>query len=345
MSNRLRITAFVALVAVCVLVGGAYLLHARADDPRNGKPTEPLLGTDAAAFAQLMAEPHLVFRNTDLGSNYGKVEVVPLSAPSGPRAPTKLDCDRVAMERSVGVCLATNQGVLTTYSGEIFDANFAVVHKFALPGLPSRLRISPDGRYASMTTFVHGDSYASTGFSTRTLFIDTATGKVLGNLESFHVTDNGNTVNAVSRNFWGVTFAADSDKFYATLAVGGETHLIEGDLQRREAHTITTNVECPSLSPDQHHIAYKKRVNNGIGAVKWRLHVLDLRDGTDVALAETRSVDDQVEWLDAKTVLYSVPRALTGTPATDTYAVPADGTGAPSLFVRGSWSPGVEQQP
>ena len=51
------------------------------------------------------------------------------------------------------------------------------------------------------------------------------------------------------------------------------------------------------------------------------------------ALAETRSVDDQVEWLDAKTVLYSVPHALTGTPATDTYTVPADGGGKPSVFV------------
>jgi hypothetical protein len=344
MSNRLRITAFVALVVVCVLVGGAYLVHARSEDPRHGKSTEPVIVPDPTNFAALMAAPHVIFRNTDLGRHYGKVEVVPLSAPTGARSVTPITCDRVAMEGDVGVCLTTKQGVVTTYAGEIFDKNFTVVHKFALPGLPSRLRVSPDARFASFTTFVHGDSYASTGFSTRTLFIDTTTGRLIANLESFKVTDNGNPVTAASRNFWGVTFAADSNKFYATLAVGGDTHLIEGDLQKREAHTIYDNVECPSLSPDQMHIAYKKRVPNGVGPVKWRLHVLDLRTMTDVALAETRSIDDQVEWLDAKTVLYSVPRAHTGTVAWDTYAVPADGSGAAQIYVRGSSSPGVEQE-
>jgi hypothetical protein len=192
-----------------------------------------------------------------------------------------------------------------------------------------------------MTVFVYGDSYAAQNFSTRALFVDTSSGALLGDLEGFDVTHDHETVTDISRNYWGVTFAADSNTFYATLAVGGELHLIEGDLQQREAHTIATDIECPSLSPDQTRVAYKKRVGGGFTAVRWRLHVLDLGTGRDRELAETRSVDDQVEWLDNSTVLYALPRGSSGADATDTYAVPADGSGTPKVFVRGAWSPSV----
>jgi hypothetical protein len=343
-STGVKIAIFAALVGLCMVVGGLYLVHAQSNDPKNGKPTEPTLPAGGSDLAGLMAAPHVLFRSNDLGPNYGKVAVVPMSAPSGPRAPTKLTCDRVAMQGDVGVCLTTHIGFATTYEGQIFDGNFNVVRKFPLPGLPSRLRISPDGKYAATTTFVSGDSYAATSFSTRAQFIDLATGKIIANLEGFKVTDNGNTVTAVNRNYWGVTFAADSNTFYATLGIGGNTKLIQGDLQTREAHTLTSNVECPSLSPDQTRVAYKKRVG-GVGAVHWRLHVLDLNTGRDVEVAETRSVDDQVEWLDNQTLLYAISRPGSGTQATDTYSVPADGSGTPSIFIRGAWSPSVARQP
>ena len=40
-------------------------------------------------------------------------------------------------------------------------------------------------------------------------------------------------VESVDRNYWGVTFAADSNTFYATLLTNGHTYLIKGDLARR----------------------------------------------------------------------------------------------------------------
>jgi hypothetical protein len=61
--------------------------------------------------------------------------------------------------------------------------------------------------------------------------------------------------------------------------------------------------------------------------------VLDLATLQDHPLAETRSVDDQAEWLDNDTVLYAV--------GSDTWAVPADGRGAPRLFAAGADSPVV----
>ena len=36
-------------------------------------------------------------------------------------------------------------------------------------------------------------------------------------------------------NFWGVTFARDGNRFYATLGTGGKTYLVEGDVAARQA--------------------------------------------------------------------------------------------------------------
>ena len=145
----------------------------------------------------------------------------------------------------------TRGPILTTYEGEIFDSGFNVVHKFPLPGTPSRVRLSPDGKIAATTSFVTGDSYAQAGFSTRTLFVDTTTGTGLSNLEGFKVTDGDHEVTAVSANYWGVTFEADSDHFYATLGIGTSIQMIEGSVRARTAHTVHDDVECPGLSPDQ----------------------------------------------------------------------------------------------
>ena len=341
-STKARVALFVAIVVVCGAIGVAYVVHASGNDPKSGKATLPYT-FDTAKLADYMSAPHVVFRSTDLGQAYGHAVVTPLSDTSDIRAVTALSCDRVDMTGDIGICLHTNQGVLTTYEGEIFDAHFHVLHTFPLPGLPSRARVSPDGHWVAMTTFVKGDSYAGTNFSTRTQFVDTATGKIaVTNLEQFAVTNNGAPVSAISRNYWGVTFTADSNHFYATLDVNySDIHLIYGDLATRTAKTIAPDVECPSLSPDQTRIAYKKRVGGTLSAVKWRLHVLTLATGKDVELAETHSVDDQVEWLNNSTVLYALPRSLSGSVAYDTYEVPADGTGQASKYLKGAQSPSV----
>jgi hypothetical protein len=65
------------------------------------------------------------------------------------------------------------------------------------------------------------------------------------------------------------------------------------------------------------------------------------RDGParDVELAESRSVDDQVEWLDGDRILYGLPRE--GTAETDVWMVPAGGTGSPAVYIPYAWSPSV----
>jgi hypothetical protein len=183
-----------------------------------------------------------------------------------------------------------------------------------------------------VTLFVTGDSYADPGsFSTRTTVIDLATGRKVAGLEDFVVMHGERRVTAIDVNFWGVTFARDSDRFFATLATGGRTYLIEGSVRRREARVIHDNVECPSLSPDGTRIAFKRRT--GSAETPWRLTVLDLRTMHETPLAERRSVDDQAEWLDDDTVLYGIDGAV--------WAARADGRGRPERFIAGADSPAV----
>jgi hypothetical protein len=156
---------------------------------------------------------------------------------------------------------------------------------------------------------------------------------------------DGRLFKAVDFNFWGVTFARDSNRFYATLGTGGHTYLIEGDLARREARVLRPGVECPALSPDNTRLAFKKRTGGVVTAVAWRLSVLNLVTEQEWELAETRSVDDQVEWLDDRHVLYSVLASPLWAVVTNVWSVPGDGGGTPELLVPGAASPVVVREP
>ena len=105
-------------------------------------------------------------------------------------------------------------------------------------------------------------------------------------------------------NFWGLTFERDGNGFYATLDTRGVQYLVRGNIDRKEVHVVRADVECPSLSPDNTQLVFKRL----IGARSrgwWQLARLDLATNTETVLArETRSVDDQVEWLDDSAVLY-----------------------------------------
>src|SRR5262249_35106559 len=102
--------------------------------------------------------------------------------------------------------------------------------------------------------------------------------------------------------------------------------------------TLYENVECPSLSPDEKHIVFKKLITRA----NWRLTVLDLMTFAETPLAETKSVDDQAEWLDNNHVLYGMP-GLNSPPWMNVMVTPADGSRQPSLFASGASSPAVVQ--
>jgi hypothetical protein len=322
--------ALALVTAVVIAAGAGYAALTRAGEP------EAAATVAAPALARLPAGPHLAFRTTALGPGYGRMSLASLAQPDGPAQQAELVCDRLHLNAGRGICLSADRGVLTTYNAYLFDDHFAVRHTLPLGGLPSRARVSPDGRRGAYTIFVAGDSYDATNFSTRTFIVDMVSGAQLGQLEEFVVFRDNMPFKAVDFNFWGVTFAPDGNRFYATLASGGRTYLIEGDVDARNARVVTTGVECPSLSPDNSRIAFKRRVDGPRGAV--RLHVLDLATLELTPLAETRSVDDQVEWLDDNRLLYALPD---GNGGSSIWVVPADGSGAATAFARDAYSPAV----
>ena len=330
--HGLAITAAVILVASAELVTVVGREHAARTPVRTGPPSH-----EATAIT---AVPHMLFRNMAADPNYGQMSVSPLDAPgSTPRAAATLACERISYAAGRGICLSAEHGVFTTYKVVFFDRALSPTSTVKIDGSPSRTRVSPDGRIGAITVFAVGSAhtYKGSSFSTRTTILDMASGNELGDLEQFATRRDGKRLKAPDFNFWGVTFARDSNVFYATLRTGGVTYLVRGDLARRTLTVLRDNVECPSLSPDNRLVAFKKRV--GPADAPWRFYVIDLATLTERPIAaEARSIDDQLEWLDDAHVLYGVPRA--GQPSNrDGWIAPVDGSGAARIFLPDAESP------
>lgn len=296
--------------------------------------------TPPAQAVPAFAPTRVYFRYNGVDTHYGKLAYVSPEKPDAPTFVDSLSCEVVYVAGGEGICLSAKRGVITTYSARLFDASTFMPHaQFGLNGVPSRSRVSVDGKLAAFTVFVTGHGYTALDFSTQTLILNTANGEPIADLETFTVLRDGKAFKEADFNFWGVTFTRDARDFYATLSTGGKHFLIRGNIADRTATILHENVECPSLSPDGTRVAYKKRylVDNRI---VWQLHVLDLATGKETALAEKRSIDDQLEWLDEYTVLYSVPEnADNSSASTDVWRAAADGKSKPRLYLHKAYSP------
>jgi hypothetical protein len=306
-----------ALIGTVVLAAAAvtYTVSARPDT------------VEAVPAAKLTLAPgQLLYRNVSTG----RIAAVPVNSPGAEPKLSGLKCDRFAVAQQTAVCLAVRPGTLPALTDVfVLDEYLHVRHTETLPGTPSRARVSPDGMLVYWTLFVTGDSYAATGFSTRAGIYEVRTGALVKTVEELAVVVDGSHYTASDVNYWGITFAADGNRFYATLGSQGKTYLIEADYANYSGKALRENVECPSLSPDGTRIAFKKKISNGV----WRLSVLDLATSKETPLAETRSVDDQALWQDDQTVLYGLDNAV--------WAVPADGSGAPRKLAQDAASPAV----
>lgn len=343
-----RTKAFLAVMALLVVGTTGYLVfRARSAAQKSYALPAPSAQSPAdherrERLLAILKEPHISYRSSRAGE-FGKVVVAALGALEERRVVTSLACERLYFAGGSGLCVLDKRGALEPQIlASLVDGEYRERHRFELPGIPSRTRVSHDGKYAVSTAFVSGDSYNTDGFSTRTNLFDVESAEVLADIDEFDAFKDGKPFRAVDFNYWGVSFIRGKKAFYATLGTGGETYLVEGDIEKRTIQVLPTRVECPSLSPDGQRIAFKRRNSDPYG---WRLHVLDLKTKQVHALVETRNVDDQVEWLDNDHLLYGLterkglpPRAM------NVWVIPvAEKTSEqPRIFVSGASSPVVE---
>ncbi|WP_374231073.1 TolB family protein, partial [Streptomyces sp. UNOC14_S4] len=332
-----RMPRLLALLAAVLVLGGVAVgatLHAadRAAEKDHARPGDPRVRPGSVVLG---APGRSVFRNMAWGPHRDEISAVPADDPAGPRTSSGVRCLRFHAASGTGICLQAVHGRLRdSYRAVVLDAHLRELRHYDLAGVPTRARVSPSGRSVAWTVFVSGDSYAGTAFSTRTSVLDTRTWSLDRDLEDYRLLLDDRPHRTADLNVWGVTFADDTH-FYATAATGGRTYLVRGDRTDRTLRTLHTNVECPSLSPDGTHIAYKKRVEGASSDAPWRLYVLDLRTLRESATAERRNVDDQAVWRDGHTLVYSLP----GDYGSDLWTVPADGSGAPSLLMTAALAP------
>jgi Tol biopolymer transport system component len=346
--GRQKIFGWIVLGCIALAIGYTSWVIRRADSgiiqvqaESQGTPL-PLAGLNQLSAIQ--KQPHLLFLH-QLEPPYGQVRLARLDPAFPQSAQTALMCDRIHFAAGNGICLRVDTSTSTQdplappqVLVKLFGSSFQPRHQFTIEGILSRARVSPDGKYAAFTVFVTGHSYDDPNMSTATVLLDTATGASLGNLEEFEVWKDGQQFQAPEFNFWGVTFAQDSNRFYATLRKGNTTYLVQGDVAARKLTVLHENVECPSLSPDGTRIAFKKRAQGMVH--RWQLTVLDLATMQEIKLAEKEGIDDQVEWLDNERILYQ--KADYDPPKwVSVFVLPADGSGKPEVFLQNATSPTV----
>jgi hypothetical protein len=338
--GRQKIFAWVVVCCIALAIGYTSWVILRADTSTNqvqAQGQETPLSIERSNELQADKKgPHLLF--VEMVESYGdQVKLQGLDPLMTERVPTSLTCERVYYAADNGICLMHDSASLDQLvSVTLFGSDFKPRHQFTTEGILSRARVSPDGKYAAFTVFIGGHSYADSDLSTATFLLDTATGANLGNLEEFETWKDGQLYQAPEFNFWGVTFAQDSNRFYATLQDLGKIYLVQGDVAARTLTVLRENVECPSLSPDGTRIAFKKRTPTVFG----QLTVLDLATMQEIQLAETYGIDDQVEWLDNEHILYhkldyDPPKLVS------VFVLPANGTGKPEVFIPNALSPVV----
>ncbi|WP_139194925.1 PD40 domain-containing protein [Arthrobacter sp. UCD-GKA] len=328
-----------ALVVVAVLVAGGFAVNSFMGFQERTQAPAVAAQQNPEGIAQIPLEGAVVFRDTRATDNYGKVAWAPLDSPNGTRTDTGLSCDRVYRTGGMLSCLSALRGMNTSYDSTVYSIGGHLLSERALPGEPSRTRVSPTGM-VGVTAFITGESYDFVGFSTETV-IAVPGGTNYGNLQDFDILVGGTKLTAADRNVWGVTFAKDAQTFYATAASGKQTWLVQGSLRDKTLTAIGENAECPSISPDGKLIAYKKRRADSAPA-HWDIAVLDIAKRTETLYPLESGFDDQLEWLDADTLLFGQPREETPGDA-DIFSLDLVPGATPKVFIEHAWSPSIQR--
>lgn len=320
-----------------VAVVAAALTLVSSPPPGAALTTRPLVRRIAGARNPIPA-PFVMFRTLAPRQAYGRVAMVSASPPESVRHVSTLSCARVHYAGGTGLCLVEEvAGESVKHVAYIFDRAFAPGRRVELTGVPIRARVSPDGRRAAITVYAEEESPAGERLASESIVVDLASGRVLADLREFSVTNANHPPIVGSIDIAGVAFAPDSDHFFATLSTASERYLVSGSVNAQQLNVVGTGVASEALSPGGQHLLVKKRVGD---RGYWQLLVLELGTMRERALNQgSRSVDDQVEWLDDAHVVYHDATDE----GTGIWMLSTDGISGPQLLVADAFSPAVQR--
>jgi hypothetical protein len=138
------------LVVLCLLAGGAYVAFAALG------PNETTTNARPVAKA-VLAHTDLMVRAVDPKEPTLNGRVYVLEDGTLRKQPGDLACERVYFAAGRGICMGVAPSGVE-YTASIFNSKLQPLHSLTLTGLPSRARVSSDGRYGAMSVFVTGDS-------------------------------------------------------------------------------------------------------------------------------------------------------------------------------------------
>ena len=281
--------------------------------------------------------PFLIFRTLAPPEIHGHVAILPLAAPNASQQVSSLECVRLHYAGGRGVCLVQElYGTVTRHAAYIFDRHLRRGPRIALPGVPTRVRVAPDGRRAAVTTYAEEETPEGERLAIDSIVVDLASGRVIADLRRFAIEDGQHLPLQGPIDVGSVTFERDGDRFFAALMTPAERYVASGTISGRRMTAVRAGLVSEALAPDGRRLVVKKLGARGF----WQLAVLDLETGTERDLAQgARSVDDQVEWLDEQHVLYhDVDQGHTSL-----WALPIDGVTGPRLLVVDAYSGSVQR--
>lgn len=358
--NQAKVLAIVGLIILLGLAGVGYLFWAsnRVDGDlaaRERRAQEAIAEFEEARSTpvpSVTVEPEVIpagiapqpgevlVVNRVPGDDYGRLAI---RHEDGTRTLLDRSCLRVHLAADRGLCLSQQDTVVPSYQATFFEASNPEIEVKSYPsGLPSRTRISPDGSFSAVTTFVSGTSYADVGSgeTTTLVTIDDIDGPLrIRGAHQLAIDSNNDRYAIFDAQYWGMTFV-DEDEFYITGFYGDAPEIMRGRLSDMTAEPTGWVGSCPSVSPDGQTVVYKEIRDTG----GFDLIAVDVATNERWTLGESRSVDDQVEWLDNDTILYALHPEGGETPLQPEFDIwmldIAEGS-EPVLFLPNADSPAV----
>jgi hypothetical protein len=327
-----RLVALGLPSTVLAMVVGVAVYGLAAYPPAMARPANRMLAARSA-----VPPPFVIFRTLAPARAYGRVAMMPLRAGAEVRYLSGLSCARVHYAGGTGLCLVEEvRGSRVRYLAHLFDRTLAPGTPIELDGVPIRARVAPDGRRAALTVYAEVESPAGERLAMQTILVDVPARRVEADLRDFSLDSPTDRRLTDPIDVMSVAFA-DHDRFFATLVRRGEPMVVSGSVAGRRLTLVGEGMASEAVSPDGTRLLVKRRVGE---RGYWQLLVLELATMTTRSLNQgNRSVDDQVEWLDAGHVMYHDA----SDDGTAIWVLPIDGVSGPRVLVRDAFSPAVER--